>query len=160
MAVDVAVGAHHQAASPAPAVDCSSALLGLSDCLTFVEEGSAEVKPQKGCCAGQKKVVKGWHAVVLPGSPSASPGARTFGRSQCRFFSGRLVNFNSTGSPDPTLNTTYLATLQKNCPQGGKGNTLNSLDPTTSDIFDKNYFTNLQTNEGLLQSDQRVALGL
>ncbi|WOL09419.1 non-specific lipid-transfer protein-like protein [Canna indica] len=64
-AVDVAVGAHHQAAAPAPAVDCSSALLGLSDCLTFVEEGSTEVKPQKGCCAGLKKVVKGGQVSCL-----------------------------------------------------------------------------------------------
>ncbi|WOL09393.1 peroxidase 15 [Canna indica] len=42
---------------------------------------------------------------------------------------------------------------EQNCPQGS---TLNSLDPTTSGIFDKNYFTNLQTNEGLLQYDQEL----
>ncbi|KAH7683764.1 Class I peroxidase protein [Dioscorea alata] len=83
-------------------------------------------------------------------------GAHTFGRAKCAFFSDRLYNFNNSGSPDPSLNTTYLATLQQNCPQGGTGDTLNNLDPSSPDTFDKNYYTNLQTNQGLLQSDQEL----
>lgn len=31
-----------------------------------------------------------------------------------------------------------------------------NLDLTTPDTFDSNYFSNLQTNEGLLQSDQEL----
>ncbi|XVE68564.1 hypothetical protein DITRI_Ditri09bG0078200 [Diplodiscus trichospermus] len=57
---------------------------------------------------------------------------------------------------DPTLNATYLETLRKVCPQGGKGSVLVNLDPTTPDTFDKNYYTNLQAHEGLLQSDQEL----
>ncbi|XP_017434751.1 peroxidase 22-like [Vigna angularis] len=38
----------------------------------------------------------------------ALSGARTFGRSHCSFFSGRLYNFNGTQKLDPTLDTTYL----------------------------------------------------
>nr|TKR84059.1 peroxidase [Populus alba] len=83
-------------------------------------------------------------------------GAHTFGRAQCRTFSNRLYNFSNTGSPDPTLNTTYLTTLQQICPQNGSGTALANLDPTTSDTFDNNYFTNLQNNQGLLQSDQEL----
>ena len=83
-------------------------------------------------------------------------GAHTFGRAQCRFFSSRLYNFSGSGSADSTVNTTYLATLQQNCPQNGTGFTLNNLDPSTPDGFDNNYFTNLLTNEGLLQSDQEL----
>lgn len=83
-------------------------------------------------------------------------GAHTFGRAQCRTFSNRLFNFSGTGSPDPTLNATYLTTLQQLCPQGGSGATLANLDPTTPDNFDNNYFTNLQNNQGLLQSDQEL----
>ncbi|XP_054803203.1 peroxidase A2-like [Prosopis cineraria] len=86
----------------------------------------------------------------------ALSGAHTFGRAQCRFFINRLYNFSGTGSPDPTLNTTYLATLQQNCPQNGSGTTLNNLDPSTPDTFDNNYFKNLLTNQGLLQSDQEL----
>lgn len=30
------------------------------------------------------------------------------------------------------------------------------IDPTTADTFDNNYYTNLQNNQGLLQSDQEL----
>lgn len=86
----------------------------------------------------------------------ALSGAHTFGRAQCRVFSNRLYNFSGTGNPDPSLNTTYLATLRQNCPQNGSGTTLNNLDLTTPNAFDNNYFSNLQNNEGLLQSDQEL----
>ncbi|XP_072974032.1 peroxidase 15-like [Typha angustifolia] len=83
-------------------------------------------------------------------------GAHTFGRAQCKFFSGRLANFNNTSSPDPTLNTTYLAVLNQSCPQGGNGSVLNNLDLTTPDTFDNKYYSNLLNHEGLLQSDQEL----
>lgn len=83
-------------------------------------------------------------------------GAHTFGRAQCRTFSNRLYNFSGTGNPDPTLNSTYLLTLQQTCPQNGNGSALTNLDPTTPDGFDNNYFKNLQNNQGLLQSDQEL----
>lgn len=83
-------------------------------------------------------------------------GAHTFGRAQCRTFSNRLYNFNGTGNPDPTLNSSYLTTLQQTCPQNGSGTALANLDPTTPDSFDNSYFSNLQNNQGLLQSDQEL----
>ncbi|KAF7818943.1 peroxidase A2-like [Senna tora] len=86
----------------------------------------------------------------------ALSGAHTFGRAQCRFFSNRLFNFSGSGTPDPTLDSTYLATLQQNCPQNGSATTLNNLDPSSPDSFDNNYFTNLLSNKGLLQSDQQL----
>ncbi|ESW34329.1 hypothetical protein PHAVU_001G143300 [Phaseolus vulgaris] len=86
----------------------------------------------------------------------ALSGAHTFGRAQCRFFNQRLFNFSGTGSPDPTLDSSYLATLQQNCPQNGSGNTLNNLDPSSPDTFDNNYFQNLLNNRGLLQTDQEL----
>lgn len=45
-------------AAPAPSPDCSSALLDLADCLSFVENGSTVAKPEGQCCSGLKKVVK------------------------------------------------------------------------------------------------------
>ncbi|CAH9093633.1 unnamed protein product [Cuscuta epithymum] len=86
----------------------------------------------------------------------ALSGAHTFGRAQCRLFSNRLYSFTSSGNPDPTLNATYLATLQSTCPQNGPGFNVANLDRTTQDGFDNNYFSNLQTNQGLLQSDQEL----
>ncbi|CAM8895537.1 unnamed protein product [Rhodiola kirilowii] len=84
----------------------------------------------------------------------ALSGAHTFGRSRCLLFTDRLYNFSGTGSPDPTLDTTYLATLRQSCPQDGAGSNLVNLDPSTPDGFDNAYFTNLQNNRGLLGSDQ------
>ena len=87
---------------------------------------------------------------------SKFPGAHTIGRAQCRFFVDRLYNFSGSGNPDPTLNTTYLQTLQGICPNGGPGTNLTNLDLTTPDTFDKNYYSNLQAQNGLLQSDQEL----
>ncbi|KAK6925720.1 hem peroxidase [Dillenia turbinata] len=86
----------------------------------------------------------------------ALSGAHTFGRAKCSSFSARLYNFSGTGEADPTLNTTYLETLRELCPQDGDETVLANLDPTTPDCFDKNYYSNLQTNQGLLQSDQEL----
>ncbi|CAN1278126.1 Peroxidase 15 [Linum perenne] len=77
----------------------------------------------------------------------ALSGAHTFGRAQCRTFVNRLYNF--TGA-------SYATTLQQTCPQNGNGAALANLDPTTSDTFDNNYYSNLQNNQGLLQSDQAL----
>jgi len=83
-------------------------------------------------------------------------GAHTFGRARCSTFNNRLYNFNNTGNPDPTLNTTYLATLRLICPQNATGNNLTNLDLTTPDQFDNKYYSNLQQLNGLLQSDQEL----
>uniref|UniRef100_A0A1J3KAT9 Peroxidase n=1 Tax=Noccaea caerulescens TaxID=107243 RepID=A0A1J3KAT9_NOCCA len=86
----------------------------------------------------------------------ALSGAHTFGRARCGEFSNRLFNFSGSGNPDPTLNTTLLSSLQQICPQNGSGSGITNLDLVTPDAFDNNYFTNLQSNNGLLQSDQEL----
>ncbi|KAF1890674.1 hypothetical protein Lal_00013269 [Lupinus albus] len=86
----------------------------------------------------------------------ALSGAHSFGRAHCNFFVNRLYNFSNSGSPDPSLNTTYLQTLRTICPNGGAGTNLTNFDPTTPDTFDKNYYSNLQVHKGLLQSDQEL----
>ncbi|XP_050139933.1 peroxidase A2-like [Malus sylvestris] len=84
----------------------------------------------------------------------ALSGAHTFGRARCSTFVHRLYNFSGTGNPDPTIEAGYLETLRQACPQNGSGDTLNDLDQSTRDAFDNHYFTNLQNNRGLLQTDQ------
>lgn len=44
--------------APAPSADCTDALLSLSGCLTFVQEGSTEATPSPDCCSGLKDVVR------------------------------------------------------------------------------------------------------
>ncbi|KAL2513641.1 non-specific lipid-transfer protein-like protein [Forsythia ovata] len=45
-------------AAPAPAVDCSSLVLNMADCLSFVTTGSTTKKPEGTCCSGLKTVLK------------------------------------------------------------------------------------------------------
>ncbi|GMJ03446.1 xylogen protein 1, glycosylphosphatidylinositol-anchored lipid protein transfer 31 [Hibiscus trionum] len=58
--------AHHQATAPSPsssssntpAVDCSTLILNMADCLSFVSSGSEVSKPEGTCCSGLKTVLK------------------------------------------------------------------------------------------------------
>ncbi|XP_031248666.1 non-specific lipid-transfer protein-like protein At5g64080 [Pistacia vera] len=56
-AVNYGDSAHH-AAAPAPAVDCTSLILDMADCLSFVSSGSTVSKPAATCCSGLKTVLK------------------------------------------------------------------------------------------------------
>ncbi|KAK7332546.1 hypothetical protein VNO80_29299 [Phaseolus coccineus] len=86
----------------------------------------------------------------------ALSGAHTFGQAHCSLFTNRLYNFNDTESPDPTLNSTYMATLSEMCPLDATEDNLANLDLTTPDEFDNKYYSNLQNHNGLLQSDQEL----
>ncbi|KAA8536478.1 hypothetical protein F0562_028956 [Nyssa sinensis] len=46
---------HH---APSPSVDCSSLIVELSGCLSFVSANSNTTKPEGTCCSGLKKVLK------------------------------------------------------------------------------------------------------
>nr|AFN41087.1 peroxidase precursor [Corylus avellana] len=130
-------------------------LLGRRDSLTANQAGANTSIPSP--VEGLSNITSKFSAVGLDTNDLvALSGAHTFGRAQCRLFIGRLYNFNGTGNPDPTINSTYLTTLQQTCPQNGDGTVLANLDPTTPDSFDNGYFTNLQNNQGLLQSDQEL----
>ncbi|XVE93101.1 hypothetical protein REPUB_Repub01dG0161200 [Reevesia pubescens] len=52
--------AHHHASAPSPSssVDCSSLILNMADCLSFVSSGSQVSKPEGTCCSGLRTVLK------------------------------------------------------------------------------------------------------
>ncbi|WOH04940.1 hypothetical protein DCAR_0624352 [Daucus carota subsp. sativus] len=52
----VSRASHH--AAPTPAVDCSTVVLNMVDCLSFVTSGSTVSKPEGSCCSGLKSVLK------------------------------------------------------------------------------------------------------
>lgn len=83
-------------------------------------------------------------------------GGHTIGRARCTTFNNRLFDFNTTGSPDSTIDPTFLSDLQTLCPVTGDNNTLATLDRKSKDWFDNNYFKELKNNSGLLQSDQEL----
>ncbi|KAI8027709.1 Non-specific lipid-transfer protein-like protein [Camellia lanceoleosa] len=49
---------HSHAAAPAPAVDCSTLIVSMADCLSYVTNGSTVKKPGGTCCSGLKTVLK------------------------------------------------------------------------------------------------------
>ncbi|KAH0892523.1 hypothetical protein HID58_054952 [Brassica napus] len=56
--VTVHGASHHHTAAPAPAVDCSTLIINMADCLDFVTAGGTSAKPKSSCCAGLKTVLK------------------------------------------------------------------------------------------------------
>ncbi|XP_050213330.1 non-specific lipid transfer protein GPI-anchored 31-like [Mercurialis annua] len=59
-AVAVNGAGHQHASAPAPgtAVDCSTLVLSMADCLSFVSNDSTTTQPEKRCCTGLKTVLK------------------------------------------------------------------------------------------------------
>ncbi|XP_043691552.1 non-specific lipid transfer protein GPI-anchored 31-like [Telopea speciosissima] len=53
-----AIAGVESANTPAPAVDCTTVVLNMADCLSYVSNGSTETKPQGTCCSGLKTVLK------------------------------------------------------------------------------------------------------
>ncbi|XAR53069.1 hypothetical protein NMG60_11021468 [Bertholletia excelsa] len=54
----VNLGSAAVAPAPAPAVDCSTLIGNMVDCLSYVSNGSTVQKPEGKCCSGLKKVLK------------------------------------------------------------------------------------------------------
>ncbi|KAJ7946025.1 Peroxidase [Quillaja saponaria] len=81
-------------------------------------------------------------------------GGHTIGYAQCSNFQRRLFDFQGSGMPDPTLDSSLLSNLQGVCPNEDNSNTnLAPLDTASSYKFDNAYYTNLISNTGLLESD-------
>ncbi|XP_031132035.1 peroxidase 10 [Ipomoea triloba] len=84
-------------------------------------------------------------------------GAHSVGFAQCFTFKRRLFNYQGSGKPDPTLESSFLSNLQTTCPNVDKSNTkLAPLDYQSAYRFDNSYYTNLVNNTGLLESDQAL----
>ncbi|OVA14635.1 Plant lipid transfer protein/Par allergen [Macleaya cordata] len=48
----------HHAHAPAPSADCTTLIVNMVDCMSFVSNGSNTSKPEGGCCNGLKTVLK------------------------------------------------------------------------------------------------------
>ncbi|KAJ4820922.1 Peroxidase [Rhynchospora pubera] len=83
-------------------------------------------------------------------------GAHTIGIAHCNSFSTRLFNFtgqNNVNDFDPSLDLTYLRSLQQICQNLANNVTSVPMDPTTSTTFDSHYYSNLKLHKGLFTSD-------
>lgn len=52
------VNSAHHTGAPAPAADCSTVILNMADCLSYVTNDSTATKPEGTCCSGLKTVLK------------------------------------------------------------------------------------------------------
>ncbi|XP_004485560.1 non-specific lipid transfer protein GPI-anchored 31 [Cicer arietinum] len=58
LAVNGASPSSQNAITPSPSVDCSTIILNMADCLSFVTNDSTLAKPEGSCCSGLKTVLK------------------------------------------------------------------------------------------------------
>ncbi|KAI4334999.1 hypothetical protein L6164_013689 [Bauhinia variegata] len=88
----------------------------------------------------------------------ALSGAHTIGKARCTTFSSRIQQSSSDlGSPD--VNLDFITSLQQLCTGPDSGNNVAQLDLVTPATFDNQYYVNLLSGEGLLQSDQALVTG-
>ena len=57
---------------------------------------------------------------------------------------------------DPTLDQSFASTLYVICPLGNDTVNTTNLDVITPNVFDNNYYVDLQNNETLFTSDQSL----
>ncbi|KAL5550039.1 hypothetical protein UlMin_000215 [Ulmus minor] len=86
-------------------------------------------------------------------------GGHTVGVTHCALFQNRVYNFNNTGLPDPTMNSTLVEQLKKVCPQGSSSGTNSAvaLDLGTPSTVDNSYYKQVASRRGILQIDQDIA---
>lgn len=87
----------------------------------------------------------------------ALSGAHTIGLGHCGSFQNRLYNI-TTGDTivDSTLNTTFASTLYSICPVVNDTVNSTNMDPITPNVFDSNYYVDVQDGEGLFTSDSSL----
>ncbi|KAK7395003.1 hypothetical protein VNO78_15544 [Psophocarpus tetragonolobus] len=78
-------------------------------------------------------------------------GGHTIGRAQCFTFRTRIYN-------DTNIDSSFATSLRANCPSVGGDSNLAPLD-SSQNSFDNAYFTDLQSQKGLLHSDQELFNG-
>ncbi|CAJ1810426.1 unnamed protein product [Sphenostylis stenocarpa] len=81
----------------------------------------------------------------------ALSGSHTIGQASCSTFRARIYN-------DTNIDSSFATSLRANCPSVGGDRNLAPLD-TTPTTFDNTYFQNLQSQKGLLHSDQELFNG-
>lgn len=85
----------------------------------------------------------------------ALSGSHSLGKARCFSIVFRLYNQSGSGRPDPTIEPKFREKLDKLCPLGGDENVTGDLDATPQQ-FDNQYFKDLVSGRGFLNSDQTL----
>lgn len=83
-------------------------------------------------------------------------GAHTVGVAQCFFFNDRLSNFEGSGAPDPSMDPTLVAKLNKTCARNDDPSAF--LDQSTPFTMDNQFYKQILLRRGILKIDQELAL--
>ncbi|CAI0448539.1 unnamed protein product [Linum tenue] len=84
----------------------------------------------------------------------ALSGAHTIGTAACQLFRYRLYGFPGAASgADPSLDAAFVPQLRALCPQNGDGARRVAMDTGSPNRFDANYYGNLRSGRGVLESD-------
>ncbi|MCO5560932.1 hypothetical protein L7F22_014552 [Adiantum nelumboides] len=79
-------------------------------------------------------------------------GGHTIGKARCPTFASRLPPTRAT---NPTAqDTSYAASLSRQCPAGAATDALANLDAASRTLFDNRFYSNLLKSRRLLHSDQ------
>ncbi|XP_062086537.1 peroxidase 60-like [Humulus lupulus] len=87
-------------------------------------------------------------------------GGHTVGIAHCSLFQDRVYNFNGSGKPDPTMNSTLVNALKSKCPQPSTVDNIVPLDqtPKSALVVDKAFYNQLLMSNGILKIDQELAI--
>ncbi|XP_004289301.1 PREDICTED: peroxidase 17-like [Fragaria vesca subsp. vesca] len=128
--------------------------LGRLDSLTASQEASDNVMPSPRSNATflidlfSKFNLSAKDMVALSGSHS-------IGKARCFSIMFQLYNQSGTGKPDPAIEPKFREKLDKLCPLNVDQNVTGDLD-ATSVLFDNQYFKDLVSGRGFLNSDQTL----
>ncbi|KAK6163574.1 hypothetical protein DH2020_000438 [Rehmannia glutinosa] len=87
-------------------------------------------------------------------------GGHTVGITHCSLIQDRLYNFQNTGKPDPTMDSSLLSALRQRCPRNASVDSSVNLDqnPLSSMTVDNSYYRQIIMKRGILKIDQELAL--
>ncbi|KAJ1440463.1 Secretory peroxidase [Sesbania bispinosa] len=84
-------------------------------------------------------------------------GAHSIGVSHCSSFSKRLYTFNDTATQDPSMDSSFAASLKTKCPPPPSNTDPTvDLEAATPIRLDNKYYDGLINHRGLLTSDQTL----
>ncbi|KAF5749780.1 peroxidase 17-like [Tripterygium wilfordii] len=128
--------------------------LGRKDSLTASQEDSNNIMPSPR--ANASLLINLFESFNLSiRDLVALSGTHSIGKARCFSIMFRLYNQSGSGKPDPAIEPMYREKLNKLCPVGGDENVTGDLDATPR-IFDNQYFKDLVSGRGFLNSDQTL----
>lgn len=128
--------------------------LGRKDSLTASQKDSDDIMPSPR--ANATSLVDLFIRFNLSAKDMvALSGSHSIGQGRCFSIMFRLYNQSGSGKPDPTIEPSFREKLDILCPVGGDENVTGDLDATPR-VFDNQYFKDLVSGRGFLNSDQTL----